>query len=92
MEGNKLDTVISMPSGVFKPYAGVSIPVLIFMKTGSDGTDNVWFYGMHADVYSLDDKRAERRGNKPRIKKKTNRKILPRSFFRNKRKRLGFIR
>jgi type I restriction enzyme M protein len=46
-----------MPSGVFKPYAGVSTAVLIFTKTNSGGTDNVWFYDMQADGYSLDDKR-----------------------------------
>ena len=54
---NKLNAVISMPSGVFKPYAGVSTAILIFTKTGSGGTDNVWFYDMKADGYSLDDKR-----------------------------------
>lgn len=46
-----------MPSGVFKPYAGVSTAILIFTKTGSGGTDNVWFYDMKADGKSLDDKR-----------------------------------
>ncbi len=46
-----------MPSGVFKPYAGVSTAILIFTKTNSGGTDNVWFYDMQADGYSLDDKR-----------------------------------
>ena len=46
-----------MPSGVFKPYAGVSTAILIFTKTGHGGTDNVWFYDMTADGYSLDDKR-----------------------------------
>ena len=46
-----------MPSGVFKPYAGVSSAILIFTKTGHGGTDNVWFYDMTADGYSLDDKR-----------------------------------
>ena len=59
LENNKLDAVISMPSGVFKPYAGVSTAVLIFTKTGSGGTDKVWFYDMKADGYSLDDKRQE---------------------------------
>lgn len=54
---NKLNAVISMPSGVFKPYAGVSTAILIFTKTNSGGTDNVWFYDMKADGYSLDDKR-----------------------------------
>lgn len=57
VEGNRLEAVISMPSGVFKPYAGVSTAVLIFTKTGHGGTDNVWFYDMTADGYSLDDKR-----------------------------------
>lgn len=59
INNNKLDAVISMPSGVFKPYAGVSTAILIFTKTGSGGTDNVWFYDMKADGYSLDDKRQE---------------------------------
>lgn len=54
---HKLDAVISLPSGVFKPYAGVSTAVLFFTKTNSGGTDNVWFYDMQADGYSLDDKR-----------------------------------
>ncbi|MEW4561565.1 class I SAM-dependent DNA methyltransferase [Bremerella sp. JC770] len=57
VEGQKLDGVISMPSGVFKPYAGVSTAVLIFTKTNSGGTDHVWFYDMDADGFSLDDKR-----------------------------------
>jgi type I restriction enzyme M protein len=48
-----------MPSGVFKPYSGVSTGVLVFTKTGSGGTDNVWFYEMEADGYSLDDKREQ---------------------------------
>ncbi|MBR3382835.1 MAG: SAM-dependent DNA methyltransferase [Clostridia bacterium] len=58
IEGNRLEAVISMPSGVFKPYAGVSTAVLIFTKTGHGGTDNVWFYDMQADGFSLDDKRS----------------------------------
>jgi type I restriction enzyme M protein len=57
IENQKLHAVISMPSGVFKPYAGVSTAVLIFTKTESGGTDKVWFYDMKADGYSLDDKR-----------------------------------
>ena len=57
IEGNRLEAVISMPSGVFKPYAGVSTAVLVFTKTGHGGTDKVWFYDMHADGFSLDDKR-----------------------------------
>lgn len=63
IENHKLDAVISMPSGVFKPYAGVSTAVLFFTKTGTGGTDNVWFYDMQADGYSLDDKRAETKDN-----------------------------
>ena len=57
VEDNRLEAVISMPSGVFKPYAGVSTAILIFTKTNHGGTDNVWFYDMTADGYSLDDKR-----------------------------------
>ncbi|MBQ8860668.1 MAG: SAM-dependent DNA methyltransferase [Ruminococcus sp.] len=57
IEDNRLEAVISMPSGVFKPYAGVSTGILIFTKTGYGGTDNVWFYDMQADGFSLDDKR-----------------------------------
>ncbi len=52
-----LQAVISMPSGVFKPYAGVSTAILIFTKTNAGGTDKVWFYDMKADGFSLDDKR-----------------------------------
>ncbi len=58
IENNVLEAVISMPSGVFKPYAGVSTAVLIFTKTGYGGTDKVWFYDMKADGFSLDDKRS----------------------------------
>ena len=54
----RLDGVISMPSGVFKPYAGVSTAILLFTKTNSGGTERVWFYDMQNDGYSLDDKRA----------------------------------
>ena len=57
VEDNNLEAVISMPSGVFKPYAGVSTAILIFTKTGNGGTDKVWFYDMTADGFSLDDKR-----------------------------------
>jgi type I restriction enzyme M protein len=57
VEEQKLDAVIAMPSGVFKPYAGVSTAILIFTKTNSGGTGNVWFYNMQADGFSLDDKR-----------------------------------
>ena len=58
VEGNRLEAVISMPSGVFKPYAGVSTGILVFTKTGHGGTDKVWFYDMTADGFSLDDKRS----------------------------------
>jgi type I restriction enzyme M protein len=58
VENHHLRAVISMPSGVFKPYAGVSTAVLVFTKTGAGGTDKVWFYDMKADGYSLDDKRS----------------------------------
>ena len=58
VEANRLLAVISMPSGVFKPYAGVSTAILIFTKTGCGGTDKVWFYDMKADGFSLDDKRS----------------------------------
>ena len=57
VEEQKLDAVISLPSGAFKPYAGVSTAILLFTKTNSGGTDQVWFYDMHADGWSLDDKR-----------------------------------
>ena len=63
VENNRLEAVISMPSGVFKPYAGVSTAVLVFTKTGHGGTDNVWFYDMKADGLSLDDKRTETKEN-----------------------------
>ena len=58
IENHKLQAVVSMPSGVFKPYAGVSTAVLFFTKTGTGGTEDVWFYDMQADGFSLDDKRA----------------------------------
>jgi len=58
IDNHKLDAIISMPSGVFKPYAGVSTAIIIFTKTGAGGTDKVWFYDMKADGYSLDDKRS----------------------------------
>lgn len=57
VEDQKLDGVISLPAGAFKPYAGVSTAILLFTKTNSGGTDNVWFYDMAADGWSLDDKR-----------------------------------
>jgi type I restriction enzyme M protein len=57
VEEQKLDAIISLPSGVFRPYAGVSTAIMVFTKTNSGGTDHVWFYDMVADGWSLDDKR-----------------------------------
>lgn len=57
VEDHKLEAVIGMPSGVFRPYAGVSTAILVLTKTGVGGTDNVWFYSIEADGFSLDDKR-----------------------------------
>ena len=57
VEGQKLDAVISLPGGAFKPYAGVSTAIVLFTKTNSGGTDHVWFYDVEADGWSLDDKR-----------------------------------
>ncbi|MGB3926456.1 MAG: class I SAM-dependent DNA methyltransferase [Caldicoprobacterales bacterium] len=89
VDNNKLEAVISMPSGVFKPYAGVSTAILIFTKTGTGGTDKVWFYDMKADGFSLDDKRQlikendipdiiERFNN---LDKEVDRKRTEQSFF-----------
>lgn len=89
IDGNRLEVVISMPSGVFKPYAGVSTAILVFTKTGHGGTDNVWFYDMQADGLSLDDKRTpvaendipdivERFHN---LDKETDRERTEKSFF-----------
>jgi type I restriction enzyme M protein len=63
IDENQLQAVISMPSGVFKPYTGVATAILMFTKTGTGGTDQVWFYDMKADGYSLDDKRDEIENN-----------------------------
>lgn len=89
VENHKLQAVISMPSGVFKPYAGVSTAVLLFTKTGAGGTDYVWFYDMKADGFTLDDKRSETlENNIPDIierfhslEKETDRKRTEQSFF-----------
>ena len=59
IDNHRLEAVISLPAGVFKPYAGVSTGIMVFTKTGTGGTDNVWFYDMQADGFSLDDKRTE---------------------------------
>ena len=58
VEEQKLDAVVSLPGGVFKPYSGVATAILVFTKTNSGGTDQVWFYGLTADGWSLDDRRA----------------------------------
>ena len=89
VENHKLEAIISMPSGVFKPYAGVSTAIMIFTKTGTGGTDKVWFYDMKSDGYSLDDKRnpieandindiVERFSN---LDKEVDRKRTEQSFF-----------
>ena len=89
VDGNRLEAVISMPSGVFKPYAGVSTAVMIFTKTGHGGTDNVWFYDMTADGFSLDDKRTAVKDNDipdiiarfKALDKEADRKRTDKSFF-----------
>lgn len=92
VEDNRLEAVISMPSGVFKPYAGVSTGILIFTKTGHGGTDKVWFYDMKADGYSLDDKRSPIKENDipdiierfNHLDKEANRKRTEQSFLVDK--------
>ena len=89
VENHQLRAVISMPSGVFKPYAGVSTAVLVFTKTGAGGTDEVWFYDMKADGFSLDDKRSEVKENDipdiinrfKNLEAEHNRKRTDQSFF-----------
>jgi len=63
VENHKLEAIISMPSGIFQPYAGVSTAIMIFTKTTTGGTDKVWFYDMTSDGYSLDAKRAKIKEN-----------------------------
>jgi type I restriction enzyme M protein len=72
VEGHKLDAIVKLPSGVFKPYAGVSTAIVFFTKTNAGGTDDVWFYDVTADGYSLDDKRTplltqEKQGPHPAV-------------------------
>lgn len=89
VDNNRLEAVISMPSGVFKPYAGVSTAILVFTKTGHGGTDKVWFYDMKADGYSLDDKRTQVSENDipdiiarfHNLENETERKRTEQSFF-----------
>lgn len=92
IENNRLQAVVSMPSGVFKPYAGVSTAVLVFTKTGHGGTDKVWFYDMKADGFSLDDKRTPVQDNDiddiverfHNLDKEAERKRTDQSFFVDK--------
>lgn len=89
IENHQLQAVISMPSGVFKPYAGVSTAILVFTKTGAGGTEQVWFYDMKADGFSLDDKRSEIPANDipdiierfHHLEKETDRERTEQSFF-----------
>ena len=89
VENQRLEAVVSMPSGVFKPYAGVSTAVLIFTKTEHGGTDQVWFYDMTADGFSLDDKRTPVTENDipdiverfKHLEKETDRKRTEKSFL-----------
>jgi len=92
IENNRLEAVVSMPSGVFKPYAGVSTAILVFTKTGHGGTDKVWFYDMKADGFSLDDKRTTVADNDipdiierfHNLDKETDRAKTEQSFFVDK--------
>ena len=92
IEKHKLHGVISMPSGVFKPYAGVSTAILLFTKTGMGGTEKVWFYDMQADGFSLDDKRNPIEENDiedivkryENIEEEKDRKRTEKSFFVSK--------
>ena len=89
IENHQLKAVISMPSGVFKPYAGVSTAVLVFVKTEAGGTENVWFYDMKADGFSLDKKRNPVKENDipdiierfHHLEKEAGRKRTEQSFF-----------
>ena len=91
IEKHKLEAIISMPSGVFKPYAGVSTAIMIFTKTGNGGTDKVWFYDMTADGFSLDDQRQPvkendisdiiKRFNNRNSKEEQERARIEKSFF-----------
>ncbi|AZO65125.1 class I SAM-dependent DNA methyltransferase [Mesorhizobium sp. M6A.T.Cr.TU.016.01.1.1] len=58
VDDHRLDGIVKLPSGVFRPYAGVSTAIMLFTKTNSGGTDHVWFYDCQADGFSLDDKRS----------------------------------
>ena len=94
IENHKLEAIISMPSGVFKPYAGVSTAIMIFTKTTQGGTDKVWFYDMTADGFSLDDQRQPvkendipdiiKRFNNRNSEEEQNRARTEKSFFVSK--------
>ncbi len=92
VENHQLKGVISMPGGVFKPYAGVSTAVLVFTKTGAGGTNKVWFYDMKAEGFSLDDKRSPIEANDipdilarfHNLEGETDRKPTEQSFFVSK--------
>lgn len=92
VDNQQLEAIISMPSGVFKPYSGVSTAILIFTKTDAGGTDKVWFYDMRADGYSLDDKRSPIEANDisdiitryNNLGNETNRTRKDQSFFVSK--------
>ena len=92
IENHTLQGIISMPSGVFKPYAGVSTAILLFTKTGIGGTEKVWFYDMQADGYSLDDKRTKIEDNDiediinrfSNLENETDRKRTEKSFLVSK--------
>ena len=92
IENHKLEAVISMPSGVFKPYAGVSTAILIFTKTNAGGTDKVWFYDMTADGFSLDDKRQPVKENDiPDIVKRYNNRFSDEEQARNRTEKSFFV-
>jgi type I restriction enzyme M protein len=92
IDNHKLEAVISMPSGVFKPYAGVSTAIIIFTKTNTGGTDKVWFYNMETDGFTLDDKRSQIDNNDIQdiinrfhnLDKEANRTRFEKSFFVDK--------
>lgn len=89
IDNQKLEAIISMPGGVFKPYTGVSTAIVVFTKTTAGGTDKVWFYDMKADGFSLDDKRQVIKDNDiadilqryHALVKETKRKRTDKSFF-----------
>lgn len=92
IENHKLEAIISMPSGVFKPYAGVSTAIMIFTKTGNGGTDKVWFYDMTADGFSLDDQRQPIKENDiPDIIKRFNNRDSEEEQYRARTEKSFFV-